>query len=79
MPQPNSSFANPKNLRFVIQLAQQRAPIVSNGQNYNTITLDGLRSVVRIDNAGGAMMGTLTAQIYGLTDSQTGRRTCTAS
>ena len=70
MPQPNSSFANPKNLHFVIQLAQQRAPIVSNGQNYNTITLDGLRSVVRIDNAGGAMMGTLTAQIYGLTDSQ---------
>ena len=65
-----SSFNNPKNLRFVITLAQNRTPFTSNGNQFNTITMDGLRASVFISNAGGAMMGTMNAQIFGLTDSQ---------
>src|SRR5487761_532016 len=62
-----SSFQNPKDLKFVITLANQRVPFASGGQTFNTITLQGLRASVYIDNAGGAMMGTLHAQIFGVT------------
>ena len=62
-----SSFQNPKDLRFVITLANQRTPFSSGGQTFNTITLQGLKASVYIDNAGGAMMGTLKAQIFGVT------------
>jgi hypothetical protein len=62
-----SSFANVKGLRFVITLANQSASFSANGQSYNTITLQGLRASVHIENAGGAMMGTLRAQIFGVT------------
>ena len=62
-----SSFQNPKDLKFVITLANQRVPFSSGGQTFNTITLQGLKASVYIDNAGGAMMGTLKAQIFGVT------------
>jgi hypothetical protein len=63
-----SSFQNIKDLRFVITLGTQSASFVS-GQQENTITLQGLRASVYIENAGGAMMGTLRAQIYGVNSS----------
>ena len=72
-----SSFANIKNLRFILTLAGQNAQFSSNGQSYNTVTLEGLRSSVFIDNAGGAMMGTLKAQIYGVTASDMNTLTST--
>lgn len=59
------SFANSKDIKFVITLANQKY-FSSGGQKYDTITLKGLRASVFINNAGGAMMGTLNAQIYGI-------------
>lgn len=56
---PPSSFQSPKDLRFVITLAKQGTILI----------LQGLRASVSIDNAGGAMMGTLRAQIFGMTAS----------
>ena len=41
-------------------------PFSENGAQFNSITLQGLRASVTIENAGGAMMGTLNASIYGL-------------
>jgi len=67
MGSPSSSFQNPKDLKFVITLGNQSASFSSNGESFNTITLQGLRAAVYIENAGGAMMGTLRAQIFGVT------------
>ena len=72
-----SSFANVKDLRFVITLANQSASFSSNGQTYNTITLQGLRAFAHIENAGGAMMGTLRAQIFGVTETDMNTLTST--
>lgn len=63
-----SSFQNTKALRFIFTLANGSL-FSSGGQTGNTITLEGLRASVYIDNAGGAMMGTLRAQIFGVTAS----------
>ena len=68
MGSPPSSFQNVKDLKFVIRLANGNFTS-SDGNSNNTITLKGLRASVHIDNAGGAMMGTLRAQIYGVTAS----------
>jgi hypothetical protein len=57
-----------KALRFIFTLANGSL-FSSGGQTGNTITLEGLRASVYIDNAGGAMMGTLRAQIFGVTAS----------
>lgn len=72
------SFENKKDLRFVITLANQGASFASSdGKSYNTITLEGLRSVVHIENAGGAMMGTLKAQVFGVTENDMNTLTST--
>jgi hypothetical protein len=59
------SFTNKKALKFVITL--QTGTFGSS--NANTITLQGFRAIVDIDKAGGAMMGTLRAKIYGVSES----------
>lgn len=59
------SLANKKELKFVITLGTGTFGSSSNNQ----ITLQGYRSVVDIDKAGGMMMGTLRAQIYGVSQS----------
>ncbi len=63
-----SSFANAKDLKFVFTLGswQKNNLFVSGGSTYNTITIRGLRASANIENAGGAMLGTLNAQIYGV-------------
>lgn len=61
-----SSFSSPKDLRFVFTLGSWMTPFVENGNPYNSITLQGLRATVNIENAGSAMMGTLNAAIFGL-------------
>ncbi len=48
-----------------------------NGQSYNTITFEGLRASAYIENAGGAMLGTLRAQIFGVTASDMNTLTST--
>lgn len=73
---PNS-FQNFKDLRFVITLGHPEVPFFANGQTYNTITLQGMRASVYIDNAGGGMMGTLRAQIFGVTASDMNALTST--
>lgn len=60
-----SSFSNKKELRFIITLATGSFGSSSNNQ----ITLEGFRATVDIDKAGGMMMGTLRAQIYGVSQS----------
>lgn len=60
-----SSLTNKKALRFVITL--QTGTFGSSSANQ--ITLEGYRAVVDIDKAGGMMMGTLRAQIYGVSQS----------
>ena len=60
------SFANPKNLRFVITLGIQGKSFAGTPGD-STVTLSGLRASVIVENAGGAMMGTLRAQIFGMT------------
>lgn len=59
------SFANKKQLRFVITLGTST---FDGGQN-NQLILQGFRAVVDIDKAGGMMMGTLRAKIYGVSQS----------
>ncbi len=61
-----SSFRNTKDLRFVFTLGSWMTPFAQNGNQYNTITVQGLRATVNIENAGCQMMGTLNAAIYGL-------------
>lgn len=56
------SFANKKQLRFVITLGTGKFGSSDN----NRITLQGYRSSVNIDNAGGVQMSELRAQIYGV-------------
>lgn len=57
-----SSFANKKELLFVITLGTGTFDSVGNDQ----ITLQGFRASVDIDKAGGNQMGTLQARIYGV-------------
>jgi len=59
-----TSFANAKVLKFVFTLA-----IGSFSSGSNTLTLSGLRASVNINNAGGAVLSTLRADIYGMTAS----------
>jgi hypothetical protein len=56
------SFSNKKELRFVITLGTGKFGSSNNDQ----IVLQGFRSIVDIDKAGGMMMGTLKAKIYGV-------------
>jgi hypothetical protein len=60
-----NSFENKKALRFIITL-QTGSFGSSKG---NTITLEGYRAAVNIDHAGGAMFGSLQAQIWGVSQS----------
>jgi hypothetical protein len=60
-----SSFDNSKQLRFIITLGAGTFGSSSNNQ----IVLEGFRSTVDIDKAGGMMLGTLRAQIYGVSQS----------
>jgi len=59
------SFANSKVLKFVINLGTGSF----GSSSANTITLMGLRASVDIDKAGGMMMGTLRASIFGVSQS----------
>lgn len=56
------SFDNKKQLRFVITLGTGKFGSSDN----DTITLQGFRATADIDKAGGMMMGTLRAKIYGV-------------
>jgi len=56
------SFENKKALRFVITLGTGKFGSSDN----DTITLQGFRASADIDKAGGMMMGTLRAKIYGV-------------
>jgi len=56
------SFDNKKQLRFVVTLGTGKFGSSEN----DVITLEGFRSLVDIDKAGGMMMGTLRAKIYGV-------------
>ncbi len=56
------SFDNKKQLRFVITLGTGKF----GSSDHDTITLQGFRSTADIDKAGGMMMGTLRAKIYGV-------------
>ena len=57
-----TSFAEKKQLRFVITLATGRF----GGTDNDTITLEGFRATADIEKAGGMMMGTLKARVYGV-------------
>lgn len=59
------SFENKKRLRFVITLGTGKFGSSSNDR----ITLEGYRSVVDVNKAGGMMMGELRARIYGVSQS----------
>lgn len=61
----SSSFANKKELRFIITLGTGTFGSSTNNQ----IVLEGFRATVDIDKAGGMMTGTLRAQIYGVRQS----------
>ena len=65
-----SSFENIKDLKFIFTLGSWMTPFTVPGGTANTITMQGLRASVSIDHAGGADMGTMSANIYGLTPSQ---------
>ena len=56
------SFENKKALRFVITLGTGKF----GSSNNDTVTLQGFRAIADIDKAGGMMMGTLRAKIYGV-------------
>lgn len=56
------SFSNKKQLKFIITLGTGKF----GSSNNNVITLQGFRSIVDINKAGGMMMGTLKAKIYGV-------------
>ncbi len=59
------SFTNPKELKFVITLGTGNF----GSSNQNQITLEGFRARAKIDKAGGMQMGTLRAQIFGVSQS----------
>src|ERR1017187_10191134 len=65
-----SSFENIKDLKFIFTLGSWMTPFTVPGGTANTITMQGLRASVSIDHAGGADMGTMNANIYGLSPSQ---------
>lgn len=56
------SFDNKKQLRFVVTLGTGKF----GSSNNDAITLQGFRATADIDKAGGMMMGTLRAKIYGV-------------
>jgi len=56
------SFSNKKALRFVITLGTGKF----GSSNNDRVTLQGFRAIAEIDKAGGMMMGTLKAKIYGV-------------
>lgn len=56
------SFENKKQLRFVITLGTGKFGSSNNDQ----IILQGFRAIADIDKAGGMMMGTLKARVYGV-------------
>ena len=56
------SFENKKTLRFVITLGTGKF----GSSNNDVVTLQGVRAIADIDKAGGMMMGTLRAKIYGV-------------
>jgi hypothetical protein len=56
------SFSNQKQLRFVITLGTGKF----GSSNNDTITLQGFRATADVDKAGGMMMSTLRAKIYGV-------------
>ena len=56
------SFDNKKQLRFVITLGTGKF----GSSNNDVVTLQGFRAIADIDKAGGMMMGTLRAKIYGV-------------
>lgn len=56
------SFDNPKDLKFMINLGTGNF----GSSSANQITLRGFRATVDIDKAGGMMMGTLRASIFGV-------------
>ena len=60
-----TSFDNPKNLLFVVTLGTG----TFGSSNNNQIQLEGFRARVSIEKAGGQMLGTLHAQIYGVKQS----------
>lgn len=60
-----TSFTNKKELKFVITLGNG----IFGSSSNNQITLQGYRAICDIDKAGGMMMGTLRAQIYGVSQS----------
>lgn len=57
-----TSFANKKQLRFVITLGDKKFGSSANDQ----VTLQGFRASVEVDKAGGVQMTTLRAKIYGV-------------
>lgn len=66
------SFTNKKRLRFIITLSGGTFGSSKNDQ----ITLEGLRAIAQVTLAGGNQMGTLTAQIYGV--NQSDMNSCTS-
>ena len=56
------SFSNKKQLRFVVTLGTGKFGSSNNDQ----ITMQGFRAIADIDKAGGMMMGTLRAKIFGV-------------
>ena len=56
------SFENKKALKFVIKLGSATFGATTS----DTVTIQGFRAVADIDKAGGMMMGTLRAKIYGV-------------
>lgn len=60
-----SSFSNKKNLRFVITLGTGKF----GASDANVVTMEGRRASVDIDKAGGMAMGTMTAKIFGVSQS----------
>lgn len=58
----DSSYTNQKELKFVITLGTGKF----GSSNNNQITLEGLRASAFVDKAGGMMMGTLRARVYGV-------------
>jgi hypothetical protein len=60
-----NSFENKKRLRFVVTLATGTFGSSSN----NVITLEGFRAIAMIEKAGGNQMGSMRAQIYGVSQS----------
>ena len=59
------SFENPKDLLFIITLGTG----TFGSSNNNQIQLQGLRAKENIEKAGGQMLGTMRAQIYGVSQS----------